>query len=313
MARSLFGELEDSELEIVPQKFVAKKTKEVAFTKSIAKKLLKMEAFKGDRNVRPSHLKRLRRESNEGTMLWDYVVLAIARCSWDGVERRINGQHTCRVRLEMTGPNPRVTIKYYEVDTPDELAELYAKLDRGAPRTKTDVARARLMGDPKFNNVPPSYLGQLSSSHRAWFGIDDVDLSCDLLVDDHYSLAKKVLGVIKPMLCDDRALDFRRAPVFAAAFEMYSKSQYPAKVIDGFWDKVCTGQNIPTVDDPVGRLRTWMSKKTSTWSQGRSKKVRVSGQEMFNACIYAFNNYVVGNGIRLIRSTNKSDTRFDVD
>src|SRR5688500_1830871 len=88
----------------------------VELTPELAKELLAMPAFIGERPMRKRHVGNLVHNMQRGTFRWEWVTIITCRCTEPhngkpkGATFRMNGQHTCSARLEMQ-PSYRAPIR----------------------------------------------------------------------------------------------------------------------------------------------------------------------------------------------------------
>lgn len=222
------------------------------------------------------------------------------------VEKRLNGQHTCWMRVYMPD-DWKVQIRWirYRVTSEDDFRKLYASIDRGAPRTRGHIVSARLYGTEEFTGFSKQTLALFQASIPVW------------LVEKHHERSKYIVDDVANMmqgkynaLCrilwtfmDKRGLNGRghhmyRAPVIAAMLATFHKN---AAAAEEFWDRVESGLDMPALTDPRYRLREFLM-RACLRSPDSKVAISISTDEMYNVCLYCWNCYRSGQPIKVIRS-----------
>src|SRR5436190_8943088 len=128
-----------------------KSRKTVELTQEFANSFLETAEFTGDRPLRTSHVMFLCRQMEAAAFRWEQVNLMT--CMWQGREYRMNGQHTCwaRVYAELPkGARTPVAVLKYAAEAEQDMRQLYATIDRGAPRNRGNVVVSYLSGRSEF-------------------------------------------------------------------------------------------------------------------------------------------------------------------
>ena len=288
----------------------AKQTKE-GLTKDLAEWYLDLEGFAGERAVRPSWVGKLTKRMSGGTFLYEKASLDYAVCGWDGKERKLNGQHTCRARIlvdgKLNGERPRIDIFRWDIKTKDDYRALYANLDRGAPRTRAHITSISLIGTPEFGGYPKSSLSLLTQGFGFWkYGtrarsnVEPEEVANDLR-SNHADISNRVLPFITACLNNKPYRFMKRAPVIAALFETFSKK--PRKSHQ-FWTKVQEGLNIRSTRDPAKILREWLG-VTAIRADSSTTSASATSEQMYNACVSCFNAHSAGKKIGNIPRTKR--------
>lgn len=269
---------------------------------------------KVDRKLDDQHVIHLAREMLAGNFRWEHVNLVVAKV--DGVEYRLNGQHTAwaRILADEEGLDKKtrtpVQLMRYECATIQDARRLYASLDRGKGRGQNTVVQSHLLGSEEFAGFRAGQLNMLSQGLAAWLWpsktkreLHKGDDRAYLLLKDHYRLAQAVGGLIK----QSKAADFKhmkRAPVVAAMFETFNKAP---QVAYDFWMSVRDGIGIGDKEDPRWVLREWL-KNTSL---GKSVTIGdlkvVTQEETYRACIHAWNAHRTNKRLKHLRVSVTED------
>lgn len=137
----------------------------VVLTTAQASKYLDMLSFDEERPFKMWWAQVLFDKFNSGQFIWEDVTIRVARLN--GQLYRINGQHTCHLRLRISDDDlldePTVTERLWEVGTLTELKALYTADDPLA-RSHAHLSRVNLIGSPAMRGVP--ILIQLSASSK---------------------------------------------------------------------------------------------------------------------------------------------------
>ena len=288
--------------------------RKIKFDDHLCKRLLACAElpFKGmERPLRPNWVNYLISAMHEGTFHPEWV--HFVTCQVGNVTYRCNGQHTILARLEM--PNNWVAkngidvvqVQAYESRGMDGLRELYASIDRGAPRTKSNQLSALLIGTKEYEDVSPTLLKLACEGLSLWLwelktqqklhGGNEI---AHIMRHTHAALVTSVLSwaASEPKLL---SLDFlRRAPVMGAMYETFGKV-YSASVT--FWDSVRSGVGFDSPDDPRLRLRNALQNTVLMSDATISKKKNsVNRETMYRWCVAAFNAWRAGEVVKVLRT-----------
>lgn len=293
------------------QHFTLVSSKKVPFTLKLAQEVVDMPEFVGERPMKVNDALHLGVEMEDGLFCYEDVIIQVCRCKYDGVTRRVNGQHTCVARSMFgeklpNGSVPKVTYNVYEVETEADFRLLYAKKDRGIARTPTDISRSRLVGTPEYGDVPESVVRMLAPGYKAWVcngvyaAAPTTDEACDALLTHHCRLGQKVVPLIH-QICNDRDVTFlKRAAITGAIFATCDKCHRDS--VD-FWDAVITGLNFTDKRDPRKVLRDWQASqilKTGTHTSAGARKT-CSQEACLRGCLLAWNAFREGRTLNSIR------------
>lgn len=271
--------------------------RKVEFDHHFADKLLKMTHIPIERPLRNAHFVYLTNCMRRGTFHPEWVI--IVTCEYKGEEYRMNGQHTSWARLEMPAKWPcQVRWLKYKAETDNDLRLLYASIDRGASRTRSNVINAYLSGQGSFENVAQSHIRLIAQGFVFWMWEThnqrtghDADEVAFLLQTKHATVAIKVAAFLMTLSKKHNAhAHMWRGPVVAAMFATMSRA--PSQ-FDGFWGAVRDGVGMEDKDDPRLRLRNELM-ATSLMPEGRSPGKSVSREKMYRQCIHCWNSWRKG-------------------
>jgi hypothetical protein len=279
-----------------------KSRRQEKFTMELASKFIEMETFVGERPLKDDHVAFLYREAKAGRFLHDLANLASCLCKWDGVERRLNGQHTSWMRTFM--PKrwcPPITVLRFAVDREEDYRSLYASFDRNSPRSNREVVGAECKGTEKFEAVPSPLLFPLASGLRLWTasGKRDrrpIDEIVDLMKSQFYNLTLNVSAFMSTMSPSTAPHMYRRAPVTGAMFATFNKSQAEAT---RFWTLVRDGGG--SAGFPPLVLMKWLTKTAMNAAKDTRSRQNVGREEMYCSCITAWNAFRRGQTMKIMR------------
>lgn len=281
-----------------------------------AERFLHMAEFAGERNVREEHVRYLVAAMKRKTFLWELANLAECRCQEahngnpKGTVYRMNGQHTCWARLEMPAKSYRAPVRLfrYTAKTVADMRRLYSSIDRGGERSKNNIVFSYLAGRQEFEGIKTGTVKNFPAALMLWRYEDrqkrrafDGDAISYLILTEFQKIYIKVATFLSSFSQTDIKHVQRSASV-AAMFATFDKS--PVLAAD-FWRCVITGADIPSVDDPRGRLRTLLL-STRVGADYSEKDMRtVTTEEMYRICINAWNSLKKGKHVKSLRATKQ--------
>lgn len=274
-------------------KLVTKKT--VELTTELATSILELTEFSADRPLKNRHVSYLVDTMRRGTFHPEWVQLIV--CEYAGRTYRMNGQHTCwtRIYFEEVPKNWRcpVSLIKYSADNEHAMRMLYASIDRGAARTKSNVVVSYLYDTEDFSGVSKRSVRNLAEGFAMWHWDSqaervkhDGDEISNILLNTHLSTALQVAEILEPYKNDYKHL--YRASVVGAMFATFSKVPTIAKT---FWEGIKLGVNL-TADDPRLKLRNLLMTSSVKFGAGANAgKASYNAEDLFRICIYAWNAY----------------------
>lgn len=292
--------------------------RKVEFTQDLARKIIELPEFVGERPLRDGHVAFLVSEMKKGTFLPDIAALVTCICEWDGVERRLNGQHTSWARTYMPDKwDIKIKLVKYSAPTEEDFRRLYSAIDRGAPRTPAHVLFARVLGNAEFKGIGTPILRLLGTGLRyhveahAGQGSNrpdrkTVDQIADLMETQYLTQCQTIAGFMQTIKIKPDNKHVWRGPVFGAMFGTFSKNV--EKSIE-FWTAVATGVGIDSMNDPRGRLRTLLMQSAVACGAGsRGTRKTFSQEDMLRLCIYCWNQWRNGDEVKCLRVPEKRPT-----
>jgi len=262
-----------------------------------------IEPFVADRPLSKPHVAKLVSEMHEGHFMPEITTVMVANLN--GTTYRLNGQHTATAVLEVSEKNedfalPGVTLITFNVSDEAELRKLYARIDRGAARTNVQVTNSILAGTTDFVSTSARVLKLLptglafmrfenSTDRKIYAG----ETAAHDVQGDFLELSKRVSAFMDE-------LDYRpshhghmfRGPVVAALYATFTIDDEDAQT---FWQAVATGVGFESETEPAARLRQTLVNTTIHGGHlHRGSKVRLGAEEVYRACLHAWNRYREG-------------------
>lgn len=266
---------------------------EIKLTKEEAYRFLELKSFEGERPVRERHVQFLFDEYIAGRFLWQNIILASAKLP-NGEEYRINGQHTCWMRVsvpERDEPVKSAVVRLmrYSVADDHHLRQLYSAFDRGAPRTVSHVGKVLLMGSSCTDGLAQSLINNLIAGWRVYFS-DDMPKRKAMSIEDvtamiegnhatNFNVVGRYLSVH-----EKESRWMKRAPVVGAMLATFELS---VEESDNFWGPVSHGLNLDQKTDPRYQLRRYL--ETHSIGAVAMGLTPTSQNEMYNVCINMWN------------------------
>lgn len=293
-----------------PLKYKVLKEESINLTKDKAFSFLELDTFSGERNISENHVQFLYDEWCGGRFLWHHVLLASAELN--GKRYRVNGQHTCWMRVNV--PKDREPIKAdvreitYKVETEEQLRTLYSAFDRNKTRSMAHISRVLLEDTPATKDLPVHLIGKLVSGFKVhWtedFGHHHGGLSVNeltSLISKQYSSLFNVVGHFVRIHYEDHTF-VKRSSTIGAMFGTFEKS---VQASADFWTPVCDGIGINEKSDPRYQLRQFLMTHGHNLTGAGSRNI-VSIEYAFRMCINAWNRFRRKEKTLVLRTT---DTR----
>lgn len=285
--------------------------KKMPFTHELCYKHLELKEFSGERGLEDSHVSYLIGCMQSGTFLIEQTTLVSSLCEQDGLEYRMNGQHTCWARLAMpVGWAAGESIRYhrYRCNTLEDMRILYASIDRGRQRTRGMIMHSYLGGSEDFSSFKKSSVKLISIGLPFWLwheanernshSADDV---AALMLSEHKSICSIAMNIVDQSVISGRNGNLRfmkRASIGAAILETASRHQNESLE---FWKVVGSGVGITNANDPRRRLRDTLMNSTLNRDSISGSKL-LNSEAMYRACIHAWNAYRKGEELQFIKT-----------
>lgn len=296
--------IESFKEEIVPLTSLGEKIKvisdnQVILTKELAESFLHMQNFAAERAMSEPWAQVLLHQMCQNTFRYEQVTLISA--IYNGVEYRMNGQHTSWAiwkwyQNEMAKGVKKPTVRWlrYRCETEEDLRHLYATTDRGRPRSRSHQIQAYIYDSPEFKGLSKGALSLVSQSLGPWLGgftpadVIPTDRLVYMMKTKHYNLSK----IVAIFLDDSKTSGTKnkhitRAPVCAAMMATFSINQSESQE---FWKKVRDAANLEA-KDPALKLAHYLMQHGVNAGRGASNKGlnTVTGEDMYRTCICHWN------------------------
>lgn len=273
----------------------------INFSKKNAFAYLELDTFQGERSVNERHVQFLYNAWVGGRFMWDHVIIAC--CVLKDRKFRINGQHTCWMRVNLPddyftkkGEEPQVREVVYQVENEENMRSLYSTFDQNKTRSPSHIFRALMAGTPQAQDIWPSTLNKLNAGLKLWLYEKDKDLltSNDVaqLVKDKHETLFRIVGLFQQSHDKDPVF-IKRAGIVAAMFATFDRAGGKAPE---FWDPVANGLGLNEKHDPRYALRDYL--QTHGSSKGAASVARVgnfvSSEDTYRICIAAWNKWRKG-------------------
>jgi len=291
-------------------KFEVVASRDIQLTHKRAYEFLELSTFPGERNVIEAHVQSLYNAFCAGRFIWEHVIIATCKCMADGKTYRINGQHTCWMRINAP-ENISAEVRFieYAVETEEQLRALYSTFDQNKTRTPGHVVRSLLTGMGATADIWPSSINKLAAGMRLWQfekPSERQTLAASeiaAIIETKYPELFRMVGLFQQQHYSDGP-HARRAAVIAGMFATFNIAGGKAPE---FWDAVLTGLNLNEKSDPRFQLRHYLLKHGNSLSGGSDKEAS-SPEETYRVCILCWNKWRKGE--KAMASPRPTDNRL---
>ena len=282
---------------------------EVELTKSKSFWYIDLPVFRGEREVADTHVQFLYDQMKLDRFNWRNVTLATAEL--DGVEYKINGQHTAWARSYMPDDySPTVREIRWRVKNQEQLRALYSSFDAGKPRTEQHLTKVELSGEKMLESIWAKHLGMLAAATLFWKHEQyhtrqrySAAASAQLVREHHLQLVQTVGLYYQSIYKDSK--DIRRLPVIAAMLATFDKVP---TVAPEFWTKVANGLDLSDKNDPRYRLRQFLGEHSLSTSR-ISDRTPIDIESMYRVCILCWNKWRKNESMQTAPRTTKERVR----
>lgn len=279
--------------------------RKINLTAEIAYKFLEMEVFQGERQVNDTHVQHLFDEYCAGRFMWEQCTIGICRVG--DVAYRVNGQHTCWMRVNIKDKDLVCTVRELVYVVPDEhnLRMLYSTFDQGKSRSQAHNFKVMMTGKASTKEIRPSSMGWLGNGIKLWLwedrkgersAVTASDLS--ILIGEQYSQLFETVGIYFQARRNDYH-QIKRAAVAGAMFASFNASAAKARE---FWDAIVDGIGYTDKTDARYMLRKFLDTHGHNISEGATA---VTQEEMYRICIQAWNRWRRNEPVMSLRTTDK--------
>lgn len=281
------------------EKFRFVKSQTLKLTKNLAETFASMTPAPGDRVLSESRITKYISLVNAGRFRKDSDWCR-CHCKETGLTYRTNGKHTSTMFTRIDIPTGQeVTIKDYEADSLEGVAELYATHDaKENARTSSNIYVNYAKSFPELHDVKAKAINLTISglSFHLWleqYGMKPAIERATLLHDQ-----TSFCLFLNDLLQGDNSKPLRKLSVAAAMFGCFKKSQ---KSCQEFWTAVRdeTGPTPDLPDRKLGRFLVECSVRSSGINPV-SRKI-ITQKELYVKCIHGWNAW---------RSGEKTDLKY---
>jgi hypothetical protein len=282
-----------------------KQDRKIVFTVDQAVEYVELPVFPGERNVTDKWAQHILEEMISRRFNWDLVILA--RCEFQGQVYKINGQHTSWARIAAPlDSDPTVREILYKVDTEEQLRQVYGTFDRGNTRSTGHLMKVELLGQDLDPQIQKRTATGLATALR-FLKFDNREQYLKVREDQLAAMVAspeiKPLFTTVALFCQRFGKDGRRfidrQPVLAALLATFQVDEDAA--VD-FWTDVIEGTNL-VKEDARWHLHNYLA-TTSLGNSPRAAagKKMVGAEDMLRVCFYLWNRWrrhEVTNSVRI--------------
>lgn len=281
---------------------------QINLTRERAFEFLELKTFDGERDVNEEWVQQLMNAYADGRFMWSHVLIATVVLNGDTY--RINGQHTCWMRVNISGelsPPPRVRHVHYGVATMEQLRALYATFDQNKTRSPGHLFKAMVVGSAAAEGLPKHVLGFLQAGLKFWVEPSESRRKyvspheLNTLVQVHHVNTFKLVGeFLKTHVGKFPAI--KRAPVLAAMFATFNAT--PSKAFE-FWETVSSGLNLMDKNEARYQLRNFLVTHRGGTVSASAGNAFIPSESLYRICVSAWNKWRKGEPVAQLRVTEK--------
>jgi len=275
----------------------------VLVTPEMALEILSQSDHEYQRPLRKPRVDFLVKEIKAGNFLSNTIAL----CQ-NGSDKKylVNGQHTLNAIFE-SGVSLVLPVQTFHVQNKDEIASVYARIDKQQKRTRGDTFRAYGMEE----KLGMTYTAVNRYGACAYFMLNNLKGSAEKALISEFEViefmtdwnqyAKQFFTSIE--MSNTLRIPLERKEVFAVGL---ITSRY-SKRADEFWHYVATDDGL-RVGDPRKTLRNWLiDTGISGGNTGQSRKKRViRTSESIRCVVIAWNAFLEGRQLKVLSIKNPS-------
>lgn len=269
-----------------------------------AARYIDLPVFPGERKAGNEQVQLLYDEMRRGTFNELLVILSTAVL--EGVEYKINGQHTCwAVQCMPASFSLRVREIKYRVHNQTQLKMLYRTYDRAKARTDAHLTKVQLAGTPVMEGLNISLVGKISGGLKFWYFDEPHDRGrvtpeqvAAIVQNQLFELWRRVALCVQTHAVEHKHI--ARSPVIGAMFATFEK--VPTKA-EEFWGPVATGLGLTNKTDPRLKLRDLLMQSTTRVSLGA--KDYLAPEAVYRMCILAWNHWRKHSPVKVLRTSKE--------
>jgi hypothetical protein len=270
------------------------KTEVMPLTLDLAKRFRGMQGSPTERALNQSRVEHLREKAVEGRL----IPFMWATATLDGVEYRMNGQHSSEMLCTLDGmfpPSGTVVMSRFEVPDKNALAQLFRQWDdRKSGRSTADVAGAYQGLVEALNDVPRK-IGKEAIDGVAWYTANVEGLPT-ARGDDRYGLFNDpgLHPFIKWIadLFSSKTPELAKPSVIAAIYGTFTKNSDEAKA---FWNEVARMGDQYNDSAASTVLDAWLRQNHEDHNPD------VKPANLYQGCIFAWNAHRQGKTLASIK------------
>jgi hypothetical protein len=270
---------------------------------------VQLPVFRGEREPGDEWAQYLLGEMVRGSFNWDLVILA--RCKLNGVEYKVNGQHTCWARLDVKLTNdPLVREIVYSVDTDEQLRRIYRTFDRVKIRSDPQLMQIELMGQDLDPEITKTWATLAASGLRLWKYENKESYRRARPEQISALVASPEIKPIFTVVClfgqqhsgAAASAIIKRQAVVAAMLVTFTKDPAAAAT---FWADIADGTNL-VKGDPRWLLYNYLVRSKLYMRSGvahaSSEHQVVNTEDMYRVCLNMWNKWRAGEQITVVRA-----------
>jgi hypothetical protein len=262
----------------------------IDLTSTLAAGYLDLPVIPGAREVSEPWVSSLSRAALDGRFNWSAVTLAT--CVMRGVTYKLNGQHTCQLRLQLPArPDPRVRLTCYQVEYLFDLKSLYETFDVGKGRTDAQLIDVAMAGIPCVKGLRTETINALVAAIRYRKACEVYGAtSLSRFIHMHHESLFRQTGQFLESLTRQGFMLIRRRPILAAILNDFASFGYDTKK---FWREVA---------EPTELARDTVQRQLRLDLIGP----RSRDEEIYQTCVTALNNWRDGRSLGSVRSAQRT-------
>lgn len=275
----------------------------ITLTKERAYKFLELDTFQGERAVNEHHVQFLFDQQQIGRFMWEQV--AICTADYNSKTYRLNGQHTCwmRVNMDDKDEDPQVRELCYKVKTEEDLRGLYCTFDRNKSRSPAHSLKALMVGTPIMDGLWIGNLKHITGGLRLWLFGDSPDAKRMPPEDIHALITEKYTELFRASSFLHKELveafpALKREAVCAAIIATMNSN--PDKSRE-FWAPIATGLGFTEKTDARYQLRNWLETHVRK-DRSSASLVIVTSEDTYRVCVQAWNRWRKGQQVSILRA-----------
>jgi hypothetical protein len=271
----------------------------VLITPEMAFEILGQSDTEYQRPLRKKQVEFLAREMKAGRFLSNTIALCV-----NGSDKKhlVNGQHTLNAIFE-SGVSLELPVQTYHIDGKDDVASIYARIDKQMKRSRADTFRAYGMeerlgmgytdvnrfgacGYYVLNNFKDGHGNTIISEQE----VIDFMLDWNETARAYFSHIENT-GLVR--------VAYMRREVFAVGLLTCRHSKQAAD----FWKYTASDDGL-FIGDPRKTLHQWMKDSGVSGGNGSQKRKVVSTAESIRSVALAWNAYIDERTLKIIRIVN---------